>query len=35
MGPELADRLSAALHRPAITALRCRTDRPTTPFLAN
>jgi predicted nucleic acid-binding Zn ribbon protein len=26
MGPEVADQLSASLGRPAITALRCRTD---------
>jgi predicted nucleic acid-binding Zn ribbon protein len=26
MGPEVVDRLSTSLRRPAITALRCRTD---------
>jgi predicted nucleic acid-binding Zn ribbon protein len=26
MGPEVVDRLGASLGRPAITALRCRTD---------
>ena len=27
MGPALAERLSGALGRPAITGIRCRTDR--------
>jgi len=34
MGPEVADRLSAMLRRPAITALRCRTGREAAPFKA-
>ncbi len=31
MGPDLVARLNASLGRPALTALRCRTDPSTTP----
>ena len=35
MGPDLIDRLNAALDRPALTAMRCRTDRSRPPFSAH
>jgi predicted nucleic acid-binding Zn ribbon protein len=35
MGPDLIDRLNAALGRPVLTAMRCRTDRSRRPFSAN